>query len=76
MIKLLSDLYIKTKKEISNIKNIDFSEDDWNWYYENGVKKRLEDLKPSESFVIKSYIHTFRADALLKQTQEKYLEYL
>lgn len=71
---MLSDLYIKTKNEISNIKNIPFTEEEWNWYYENAVKKRLEDLSSSESFVIKSYIHTFRANALLKQTEETYKE--
>lgn len=67
---MLSDLYLKTKKEISNIKNINFTEDDWQWYYENAVEKRLNDLSLAESSVIETFIHTFRANALLNQVGE------
>lgn len=71
---MLSELYSKTKKEVSNIANIYFTNDQWDWFYEAAVEKRLHDLNRAEGFLIKSYVHKFRADALLKQTEQEYLQ--
>lgn len=69
---MLSNLYLKTKEEIKNIENIAFSEEEWDWYYENAVQKRLNNLEGAEVWIIKSSIHTSRASALLKETQKQY----
>lgn len=73
---MLSDLYLKTKQEVSNIENIKFSKENWDWYYDSAVEKRIKDLKGAEGWVIKSFVHVSRAKALLKETQDKYLECL
>lgn len=72
---MLSDLYKKTKEEIKNLKDINFSDNDWQWYYENGVAKRLEKLDKPENFVIESFVHSFRAEALLKDNNNKLSQY-
>ncbi len=63
---MLSELYLKTKEQISNIHSLEFSNEEWDWFLDSAVKKRLSDLEKPESYLIQSNMHIIRAKALLK----------
>lgn len=67
----MSKLYSKTKMEISNLENIRFSKDQWDWFYKEAVEKRLNQFSKKEASFIKAFTHMSYARGVMKHMNEQ-----
>ncbi len=62
---MLSPVYTKAKDEIKNLSDINFNESQWQWYYEEGVKKKLDQLVERERLLLEALVRVKRAQNLI-----------
>jgi hypothetical protein len=74
-----SKLFNKTKTEVENLDNVNFSDSDWEWYLENGIDKRCSELSKEnhvEPHIIRAYAHTKRSRNIIKTALTNYKDSL
>lgn len=64
-----SQLYKKAKEEIKNLSNIGFNEEQWKWYYEQGVSKKLQQMDYRERLLLEAFVRVRRAKGLIHTIQ-------
>lgn len=62
----MSKIFQETKGKIKNLEAIPFNQETWEWYVEEGLNKRLNELEPAERFIIKQLAHSRRAKGILR----------